>query len=233
MGLDSSYTRSSIRCALLLILTLTVSCSTVFFDNPQPTNSGNMKSVPDKIQGKWKNISKDYQESITIDKTSYHKITLENVRLLKARAETSSIYKLRDGKIFLTDEDEKTGYPYELRNDTIYFCHRMEESIVLSDSVLLRSAKDCFVLNLKKKNWWEIVFIQKMKNGEIRISYPDPNSFMAMKDQYNISVLDSTRKDTTFYHAEFKSRGIAKVIPADGSTALYILKPDSTFTTPK
>jgi hypothetical protein len=233
MRLAGSYNRFRMAWALLLILTLTVSCSTVFFDSPQPTNSGNLKSVPDKIQGNWKNISKDYRESITIDKTSYHKVTLENIRLQKARAEASSIYKLRDGKIFLTDEDEKTGYPYDIRNDTLYFCHQIEESIVLSDSVLLRSAKDCFVLNLKKRNWWEIILIQKMKNGEIRISYPDPNSFMVMKDKYNISVLDSTRKDTTFYHAEFKSKGIAQVIPADGSTALYILKPDSTFTTPK
>jgi len=221
------------RFALLLIMVLAVSCSTVFFDNPQPINSGNMKSVPNKIQGTWKNISRDYKESITIDKTSYLKVTLENTRLPEIKAETSAKYKLRDGKIFLADEDDKTGYPYEIRNDTIYFWHRIEESIVLSDSVLLRSAKDCYVLNLQKKKWWEIVFIQKMKNGEIRISYPDPNSFMVMKDQYNISVLDSTRKDTTFYHAEFKSKGIAKVIPADGSTALYILKPDSTFTSPK
>jgi hypothetical protein len=233
MRLLNSFERSSIIFVLPLIMALTVSCSTVFFDNPQPTNSGNMKSVPNKIQGTWRNTSKDYEESITIDKTSYLKVTLENNRLPKARAETSKIYKLKDGKIFLTDEDEMTGYPYELRDDTIYFRHRIEESIILSDSVLLRSAKDCFVLNLKKKNWWEIVFIQKMKNGEIRISYPDPNSFMVMKDQYNISVLDSTRKDTTFYHAEFKSKGIVKVIPADGSTALYILKPDSTFTSPK
>lgn len=233
MRLINSFERASLRSVIPLILTLSVSCSTVFFDNPQPVNSGNMKSVPEKIRGEWKNISKDFRESIKIDKTSYHKVTLEYVRLLKARAETSSIYKLRDGRIFLTDEDEVTGYPYESKNDTIYFWHRLEESLVLSDSVLLRSAKDCFVLNLKKKNWWEIVFIQKMKNGEIRISYPDPNSFMVLKDEYNISVLDSTRKDTTFFHAEFRSKGIASVIPADGSTALYILKPDSTFTSPK
>jgi len=225
--------RLAIRFTSLLILALTVSCSTVFFDNPQPADSRNMKSVPKQIQGTWKNISKDYEESITIDKTSYTKVTRENNRVPKARAETSKKYKIEDGKIFLTDEDIKTGYPYELRNDTIYFWQRNEELIVISDSVLLRQAKDCWVLNLKKKNWWEVIFIQKMKDGEILISYPVPDSFMLMKDQFNISILDSTRKDTTFYHAEFKSKGIAKVIPADGSSALYILKPDSTFTSPK
>jgi hypothetical protein len=226
--------RVVIRYTFLLILALTVSCSTVFFDQPQPTDSRNMKSVPAKIQGIWKNTGKDYEESIKIDKTSYTKVSLKKNRVPKVTAGTSDKYKIENGKIFLTDEDSKTGYSYEIMNDTICFDQlSVDESIVLSDSVLLRSARECYVLNLKKGKWWEIVFIQKMKNGEIMVSYPVPDNFMVMKERFNISVLDSTRRDTTFYHAEFKSREIEKVIPPDDSGMLYLLKPDSTFATAK
>ena len=110
-------------------------------------------------------------KSIKIDKTSYTKVSIIKKRVPKVKAGTSNKYKFEDGKIFVPDDDLKTGYPYEIKHDTICFDQvNVEESIVLSDSVLLRSAKDCYVLNLKKKNWWEIVFIQKLKNGEIQIS---------------------------------------------------------------
>jgi hypothetical protein len=224
----------AIRFTYLLIMALTISCSTVFFDQPQPTDSANLKSVPKKFRGTWRNFTKYYDESILIDKTSYTQVTLTKKSVPMVTAETSDEYKIENGKIFLTDDDLKTGYPYVIKNDTICFVHRkVDASVVLSDSVLLRAAKDCYVLNIKKENWWEIVFIQKMKNGEIRISYPVPDSFMPMKDKFNISVLDSTKKGVTFYHAGFKSKGITKVIPADGSGVLYTLNPDSTFISPK
>jgi hypothetical protein len=227
------YGSLTIRFTLLLITALTISCSTVFFDQPQPTDSPNLKSVPKKIRGTWTNVTKYYDKSILIDKTSYTQVTLSKRRILMVTPETSDEYKIENGKIFRSDDDSKTGYSYVIKNDTIFFVERkVDESLVLSDSVLLRAAKDCYVLNIKKKNWWDIVFIQKMKNGEIRISYPVPDHFMLMKNQFNITVLDSTRKDTTFYHAEFKSKGIAKVIPADSSAVLYNLMPDSTFISP-
>lgn len=226
-----NHNRLVIRFAFLLILCLSISCSTVFFDLPQPTDSKNLKSVPSKIQGTWWNVNKDSEESITIDKTSYTKITNEKNRLSVSKAATSKKYKLEDGKIYLSDDNSKTGYPYKVSQDTIYFDQISKEAIVLSDSVLLRSAKSCYVLNLKKKSWWEIVFIQKMRNGEIRIMYPVPDNFMALKTNFNISVMDTTRKDSTYFHADFKSKSIGKIIPKDGSWVLYLLKPDSTFTT--
>jgi hypothetical protein len=225
--------RLAISFTFLLILGISVSCSTVFFDLPQPVDSRNMKSVPSKIQGTWRNVNNDYEESIKIDKTSYTKVTREKYWVSTIKAKTSEKYLFKDGKIFVTDDGSKTGYSYEIKNDTIYFDQQQEESLVLSDSVLLRSAKNCYVLNLKKRNWWEIIFIQRMKNGEIRIIYPVPDYFMPMKTQFNISVLDSTRRDTTFYRAEFKAKEIEKVIPVDESGVLYLLRPDSTFTTAK
>jgi hypothetical protein len=222
--------RLAVGFTFLLILGLTCSCSTVFFDKPQPTDSRNLKTVPSKIRGTWRIVNDDYRELFKIDKTSYVRVSTYRRKIPKIRVETSDMYKIKNGKIYPADDDSKAGYDYVEKNDTIYFDQmKVEESVVLSDSALLRSAKDCYVLNLKRENWWEIVFIQKMKNGEIQISCIASDSLMLVKDRFNISVLDSTKKDATLYHAEFKSRDIAKIIPANGSGVIYRLKPDSTF----
>ena len=220
---------SAVRFLFLLPLAINISCSTVFFDNPQPTDSKNLNHVPKTIQGKWKKISKNHEEILTIDNKSYHKIVVERHSIPNSKIDASKKYRLSEGKIYITDQEPATGYDYELLNDTIYFSERDTEEIVLSDSVLLRSAKNGYVLNLKRLNWWEIVLIQKSKNGEIRISYPVPEDLMMKRTQYNIVVLDSTRKDSTYFHADFKSRNISNAFPADDSGILYILKTDSTF----
>jgi hypothetical protein len=226
---EKKLERFVIKIILMFSLALIISCSSVFFDNPQPTDSRNLKYVPKEIQGTWKKISKDYEESITIEKTAYHKVDINKNRLSKAKADTSKNYKIENGKIYLLKDDINIGYPYKLLNDTIYYSQRSEESLVLSDSVLLRSAKNCYVLNLKKKNWWEIVFIQKMQSGEIQICYPIVEDIIKMGSQYNIVVMDSTKKDSTFFHASLKSNNIQNLINKNGDGILYVLKPDSTF----
>jgi hypothetical protein len=208
-----------------------VSCSTVFFDHPQPTDSDNMTAVPGELRGTWHSDCKNTKETIIIDRTSYHKTTILSHQIAKARADTSGRYRIADGKIYMTDELNK-GYPYKLQNDTIFYTERLEEGYVLSDTVLLRSAKNCYVLNLKKMNLWEIALIQKMENGEIRIGYPIAYDLLEFKSKYNVVVLDSTRKDTVVFHADFKRRNIGNIINNDGEGTIYILKPDSTFYVP-
>lgn len=233
MGLSDNNWNSIIRYSALLLMGLIVSCSTVFFDTPQPTDSNNLKTVPKKIRGTWRNIRKDYEESITIDKTSYTKVTDLKKKIPKLKAGSSAKYRIENDRIFIADDDSKTGYPCKILNDTIYFDQTTKETLVLSDSILLRAAKNCYVLNLRQKKWWEIILIRKIKGGEIQIIYPVPEIFMKAKSLYNISVLDSSSKDTTYFHAEFRSKEIEKIIPGDESGILYQLKPDSTFTNPK
>jgi hypothetical protein len=102
---------------------------------------------------------------------------------------------------------------------------------VLSDSVLLRRAKNCYVLNTRKNNWWEIFFIRRNKNGEISISYPVSADLIELKSKFNLRVLDSTREDTVRFHADFKSGNIEKILNKDGEGLIWTLNPDSTFHT--
>jgi hypothetical protein len=223
---------SPILIIFMLLIVIISSCSTVFFDSPQPTDARNLNHIPKAIQGRWKKSEKNHEETLTIDKNSYRKIAVEKHGIPGSGKDESKSYRLAEGKIYLADQDFQVGYPYELLRDTLFFSERTEEELVLSDSVLLRSAKNCYILNLKRGNWWEIVFIQKMKNGEIHISYPVSEDLRNMDPLYKIALLDSTRKDSTYFHADFKSHNIEGVIPKDSKWILYTLKPDSTFETP-
>jgi hypothetical protein len=230
----SNWQRFTGRTLIIMLLPLTISCNSIFFDTSQPSDSENLNYVPKEIQGRWRNIRKISEESIVINENSFHKTTIENNRIAKKKIETSEKYKISDGKIYLATDSFKKGYPFKLLNDTVNFTERNEEQVfVLSDSVLLRSAKNCYVVNLKNRNWWEIVFIQKMKTGEIKISYPIGEDLLELKSKYYITVLDSTKKDSIFFHADFKSKNIKGIINKKDEGTLYFLKPDSTFDTAK
>jgi hypothetical protein len=234
MKLLLNWQRYTGRTLVLMLLPLTMSCNTIFFDTPQPSDSKNLKYVPKEIQGTWRNRTKISEESIVIDGTSFHKSTIVTTHIAKKKIERSEKYKISEGKIYFASDTFRTGYPCKLLNDTVTFIERNEEqAFVLSDSVLLRSARNCYVVNLKNRNWWEIVFIQKMKNGEIKISYPLGEDLLELKSKYKIAVLDSTKTDSIFFHADFKSRNIKGIINKKDEGTLYFLKPDSTFDTSK
>jgi hypothetical protein len=205
-----------------------MSCTSVFFDHPQPVNSKNIEIVPEEIRGKWTEVSKYQQESITIDRSSFKKVTVSFNHIHKSDAD-SGYFRIADGKIFLFSEDFKKGNPFKLLNDTIYYTQHSQETFVLSDSVLLRRAKNCYVLNTRKNNWWEIFFIRKNKNGEISISYPISAELIELKSKYNLMVLDSTREDTVRFHADFKAGNIEKILNKDDEGLIWTLNRDSTF----
>ena len=219
--------------AVIFLTGFAFACSTVFFDTPEPQNSRNLDNVPEKLQGTWKNRKGTCEEKIIINNKSYRRTSVEKYAVSRVRIDTSKGFRISGNKIYLAGGDFSKGYPFIEKNDSLFFNVWSDESFSLSDSVLLRPARDCYVLNIRRKDWWEIVFIQKNRNREIVISYPFNYDVVEMKSLCNVSVLDSTRRDSTYFHAEFTTRNIGKVIPKAGGGVIYVLKPDSTFETPR
>jgi len=167
--------------AVLLWMSAISSCTYIFFDQPQPVDSKNLRKIPRELQGSWKSTD-EAGERIVINATSF--------------------------KFFENDN------PME---------------ITLSDSIVLRKAKNCYVFNMKKRDWWEIVLVQKNRSGEITINYPLVTDLEILGQDYAYRVLDSAVKDSLYVHAEFESKSIAKLINAEGGGIIWLLKPDSTF----
>jgi hypothetical protein len=154
-----SNVRFGIMAACILSLILLFSCTAVFFDQPQPTDTENLNYVPKEIQGTWRYFKTNYEASIIIDKTSYHRVDIKRYNIALADIDSMKIFKISDGKIYFLKGDSNIGFPFKTLNDTIHFSERTEESITLSDSVLLRQAKNCLIVNRRKDSWWEIIFI--------------------------------------------------------------------------
>ena len=218
---------------VLLLAALITSCSSVFFDSPQPAERKNLSQVPGKLRGTWKSTSRNGGQEITIDRNSYRNTSVERCRVSKAKAEAPGKYRIEGKMIYVTDEDPSKGYPFSEIDDSLLFEKQYQELLVLSDSILLRKAKKCWVVNLKRGDWWEIVFIQKRKDGEIWISYPFNYDVAELKSAGKVAVLDQTREDSTYFHAQLGPGDIAKIIPKGGGGVLYVLKPDSTFEVPQ
>jgi hypothetical protein len=216
--------------ALLGSLANFSSCSTVFFDSPEPVDSPNLEYIPKEIQGTWKNTGKNYSEIIRIDKNSFHRITIQKQRIAKRLADSSGMYRIISGKIYISDEENCPGYPYMLVNDTIHFTRQNDDqAYVLSDSVLLRASRNGYVASLRNMNFWEIVFIHKTRKGAIQISYPLSEDLLKMTRKYNIAVMDSSRTDSIFFHARLSSSDIENAVNRRDEGLLYTLSPDSTF----
>ena len=115
---------------------------------------------------------------------------------------------------------------------------RWEYGASLSDTLLIRKARNGYVMNLKRGDWWEIVYVHKNKNGEIRIYYPSYEQMQALKDevgydslaQKNDKARDITSSDSLYFHAEWTAKDIEKLFLQDSLVLpLYILQPDSIF----
>jgi hypothetical protein len=234
MKTTGSFTKILTRVHFLLFIFTLVSCTSVYFDQPQPVDSKNLKGIPKEIQGKWDHGS--YKAGIIIDGSACHFINYEERVFPKSEIGTSGEYKIINDRIFSVESNYNTGFPYEMLNDTIYFTERTEEIIELSDSALLRPAKNCYVFNFRKGDWWEICIIQKARNGEISIYYPSEDKLLKIKPTADFQLIKSTRKDTAsfsgdklYFHAELKSQHIAKMLIDRKEKPLYLLKPDSSF----
>jgi hypothetical protein len=238
MNTNNKSARRIFRSTLILSLSVLISCGTVYFDKPQPVNSKNLKSVPEEIQGTWKTRNK-YPDAVTInedaikiDKKSFRKYSTVYYTIARSEISKSTIYKLYEGKIFITRNGKSHSYPYRLENDSIHYSScEVEMQYGLSDSVLIRKATGCYTVNLKYKNWWEIVFIQKSEGGNILIIYPIPEDLLKIQPDYNLMVMDSTKRDSIYFHADFKSKSIKNVINKEAT--IYTLFADSTFETTK
>lgn len=91
--MDEYLTRTPLFCFVAII----TSCTSVFFDTPQPIDSSNLYYVPKSLQGEWFTNSKD---SIIINDSSYHEI--DNIEHSFALAHFDSLkYFITNNKIHI------------------------------------------------------------------------------------------------------------------------------------
>ena len=211
-----------------------VSCTVVYFDSPQPVDSENLKKIPSKLHGAWGN--ENGNDSIIIDKTSFRFIGNTVHMAPKTALDTSSKYKVDNQRIFLNRENNRSGIPSKIVNDSIIYTEREVITFNLSDNTILRKANNYYILNNKNNGWWEIVVIKKEWNGTINMYYPSSESILDSSPKFELRILSSTLNnrselinDTLYFHAQFLSNSIGPILVGEDYEPFYSLKPNSTY----
>jgi len=150
---------------LLLILS---SCNSVYFTEPQPVNSKNIYEFPSKYHGVWM----EGEDTVVISKNVYKSVSYREGNLLKSFADTSSNHVLANGRIYFIQKEDRMkltgGFPYVVRNDTLFYKNREVIEVFLGGNTFLRKVADKHVLNIKSDDlWWELVLVEKAKDGSV------------------------------------------------------------------
>ena len=147
-----------------------VSCVSVYFNQPQPIDSKNMKKFPKKLRGTWVQDG----DTILVGKTIFRKVEWDSKLLSRTEIDTNDAFVIKGGKIYNLDEDSTRGFDFIIQNDSILVNVSEIIEFELGDTALLRFAsKDYYVLNEKKDSiWWNVFLIEKKNDGMILVSYP-------------------------------------------------------------
>ena len=114
----------------------------------------------------------------------------------------------------------------EIRDDTLM----NEEIYVLSDSVLVRVTKNTLVVNVKRKQWWEIFILKINKSSEIYGYYPNYEKISRLKNVEFIKKEPEFLAYIFYYEAEFSTKELEGLL-RNKTVQLIVFRTDSTMST--
>lgn len=204
----------------VLITVCVSSCTTVYFDKPQPVNTKNLNKVPIAFQGTWV----QNQDSTVITDTDFRAMTKYFYTLPKREIDTSTTIKTKDGFIYDVN-DSANRYPYSVKGDSIEVTIPELHTYVLSDSVLLRplSQKELLVNIKTDDNWWEVYLIELIEEGSIlvrsikvsdleKLEILNPNNFSLREPHKDVLQMNNQER----LEADFSKEDLLLWIGAKG-----------------
>ena len=220
---------NSIKIILLIgFLPLIISCDNVYISTPQPVDSKNIYLFPREFRGVWT----CEENKVIIEKDYFKYAQNSEYKVSKQEIDTSSSYVLKDNKIYIIDNEKweiSDGLPFKLEKDTIYYQLPEVTEIPLGKNAFLRKVKNNYILNIKQKNeWWELVLINKDKNGNIIAVRLDIKDLEKNKKFKNIHIFKSENSRSDYIEANWTKRELLEMINKGVfSDTLFILEPNN------
>ncbi len=144
------------------------SCDQIYFTTPQPVDEENIETFPVAIQG----VYVDQNDSIIFGHDYFRSVDYTDKKIPKTEIDTSGNYILKGQKIYIVDKGEeikvKGGFPFTIKDDTLYFSELTVMEIALGKKAFLRKMADNYVLNIKEEHdWYTLVFMEIGRNGDL------------------------------------------------------------------
>lgn len=148
------------------------SCTTVYFEQPQPSGEPALNGFPKSFQGAY--FIKDGETIDTMfvesDKFVYPETFKKD--LVKASLDTLTSIRITNGLLYDDEIPIDYGIPFTESNDTIRYDITIKIPKKLSEVLILKKFGKLLVLNEKeeKKDFWNSYLIEKLKDGSLQVS---------------------------------------------------------------
>ena len=178
----------------------------VTVNSPQPTNTPNVNSFPEKLTGNY--LSEDKYSILTIDSNSIVNTYDYDEKEHKDSLDTS--YVLKGDTLFSKNSDFKEKVV--IKGDTVLkHVHFVDTLFTISDSSLLRYFKGYYFLNIKRNtNSW-VVQKLSLQKGKLTIGHVSDSA-----DLHKLQEITSSEEDTVTIPFTLNKRQFKKFLRNDG-----------------
>jgi len=198
----------------LFILTLLSSCNNYYFNAPQPEDSKNSYTIPNKYRGTWY-LDKNKSTKLTIGKDFYRTTEREQMIKSKAKMDLDPKTYFIGNKIYYSEGDKYEsrellgGFNYVLKGDSVIVEFTEINHIEFGQNAFLRKFEYGYILNskhAKMNDWWNLLFIDtRNKKGMtvLRLDREDLNKIenyeMLHEDFSNYFIAKWTKKNLQYF----------------------------------
>jgi len=209
--------------SLLFICIIFSSCNDYYFNTPQPVDSKNTYTTPNKYRGTWY-TDDNKLSTLTFGKDFYTTIEKSQLKESKTKLDLdTNTYFIRNKIYYSEDGKLKGGFNYVIKNDSVFVKTSEIKRVELGESAFLRSFDYGYILNLKHaemNDWWNIRFIDT-RNKEGIVIREINNKELDSNDNHKILHEDFS----DYIIADWTKQDIQNFIDKGGfSDTLYFLK---------
>ena len=178
----------------------------VTFNSPQPTNTPDVKSFPEKLIGNY--LSEDKYSILTIDSNII--VNTYDYDDKEHKDSLDSSYVLKGDTLFSKNSDFKEKVV--IKGDTVLkHVHFVDTLFTISDSSLLRYFKGYYFLNIKRNtNSW-VVQKLSLQKGKLTIGHVSDSA-----DLHKLQKITSSEEDTVTIPFTLNKRQFKKFLRNDG-----------------
>jgi len=144
---------------IIFLVFIFSSCSTVYFQEPQPQDVEPLTTFPERVIGTYK---VDLIDTLIIEKDRYSLPEKHENSYSLAQIDSSPVLEIKDNLFYDGNISYTEGISYDIKNDTLHYVKIVRKYTFLSDSLVIKSFKKYLVVSAKenKNGYWSIFILE-------------------------------------------------------------------------
>jgi hypothetical protein len=157
--------------SLVIATVVLSSCTTVYFEHPQPKNDSALNGFPKSFQGAYFIEEGQQKDTLLVEKNKFIYPERFKKSLPLSSLDTIPSMRIFNGLLYDDVLPINYGIPFTQTSDSIHYNVTVKIAKTLSDSLILKKFGNLLVLNEKeeKTDFWNTYLIEKLKNGNLQV----------------------------------------------------------------